>query len=185
MPPDGPTKRFHSPDADSGRVPSTHWERRRLRADAQNGLESDQEEWGPWNASHLLPGAQPPVSLHEAAASVGQLLKGGGKGKWKKKDRRDRSRRDRDPDYTDSRAMAGILRHGAGRKGALALPAMGSHGEILLETLAGLLRLDASRVRHLVGSSIHPSGDHRYELVSFAGQDFVRATSKHSLELLA
>ena len=180
-------RRLASPQGDFHKAPSTHWERRKFQPAQPKGIgDSDAEDCGAWISDNQLPKSPGGPSLGQGGASSGTSPpeRGGGKGKWKggrsKKDKWAR----RDKDYADSRAMAGILRHGCGRRGAAALATMGAHGEVAIAVLAGLLHLQEDRIREVVASSIHPSGYHRYELVSFSGQEFVRATGKHSLEMV-
>ena len=179
--------RLASPQGDFHKARSTHWERRKFQPAQPKGIgDSDAEDCGAWISDNQLPKSPGGPSLGQGGASSGTSPpeRGGGKGKWKggrsKKDKWAR----RDKDYADSRAMAGILRHGCGRRGAAALATMGAHGEVAIAVLAGLLHLQEDRIREVVASSIHPSGYHRYELVSFSGQEFVRATGKHSLEMV-
>ena len=167
-----PARRLGSPPGEPDWVPSTKWERRRglvARAQPKGIGDSDEEGWGAWTPD----AKQSP--LPDAAAKS----KGKSRGKANGKDKKAR----KNQDYQDSRALATVLRHGGGRKGAALLAQMGSQGEVSISVLAEALNMPEARPRHIVDTSVHPNGDHRYECLSWAGCDFIRATGKHSLEI--
>ena len=180
-----PARRLGSPPGEPDWVPSTKWERRRglvARAQPKGIGDSDEEGWGAWT-----PDAKQSPLPDAAAKSKGKSRgksptgKGQGKGKGKANGKDKKARKNQD--YQDSRALATVLRHGGGRKGAAVLAQMGSQGEVSISVLAEALNMPEARLRHIVDTSVHPSGDHRYECLSWAGCDFIRATGKHSLEI--
>jgi RNA:NAD 2'-phosphotransferase (TPT1/KptA family) len=112
----------------------------------------------------------------------GKTRKGKGPDKGKGKGSKGLSKKaEKNLDYRDSRALAAVLRHGRGKKGCAVVASMGSQGEVELELLAKTMGLASSRLRYLAQTSVHPSGDRRYELLEWAGSEYLRATNEHSL----
>ena len=186
-----PARRLASPPGEPNRVPSTKWERRRglvLRAQPKGIADSDGEDWGAWtpDAKHIIPQSPMPVAAAHAKGGKDKGKsppgKGQGKGKGKVHLKKDKKAR-KSQDYQDSRALATVLRHGSGKQGAAVLAQMGSQGEVSISVLSEALKLPEARLRYIVDTSVHPSGDHRYERLSWDGCDFIRATGKHSLEI--
>ncbi len=84
--------------------------------------------------------------------------------------------------------MSGLLRHGnipGWTRAPHAIQELGDYGEIRITTAALLLGLDTETVERIAQTSIHPSGDYRYELMEWDGEVFVRAVRGHSHGVLS
>jgi hypothetical protein len=115
------------------------------------------------------------------AASQGK--QGKGKGKKGQKGKKGKGG-GKHPDIKDSMRLSGLLRHGnvQGWKNAPhAMQELGGYGEIRISTAARLLGMYEDTIERIALTSIHPSGDYRYELMEWDGEIFVRAVRGHSL----